>query len=356
MDIEKQLKTLIDGITKQVIASVKSDIAAAMETAIAEHSAKFDELTVEAFGRVIKENLRKIDFPDGSIPLTALNFEKSKLTGDNIRGGIIESFGSIGIEDRAQSCQVTILEKNTVVENNLISKSLTVKNNVVIEGDLIVKGEVPTDSPMFQKLVDSTTTKVINGIDHDLFTDYGDIVIESIRKDGLDLSKISLNGKEVIKDNQLGTSITSSSLQSVGILKQLQVSGESFLSETLYSSQKRVGINTMNPSATFSVWDEEVELQIGKRVKDTVWLNTPRSHKVVISSDGNENITCHSDGSVEIKNELRMGTMTFSTSDKAPGHESRKGVVVFNANPSLGGPLGWVCLGGAKWANFGIID
>jgi len=29
---------------------------------------------------------------------------------------------------------------------------------------------------------------------------------------------------------------------------------------------------------------------------------------------------------------------------------------VFNSNPSLGGPLGWVSLGDARWANFGIID
>jgi len=29
---------------------------------------------------------------------------------------------------------------------------------------------------------------------------------------------------------------------------------------------------------------------------------------------------------------------------------------VFNANPTLGGPLGWVSLGDARWANFGLVD
>jgi hypothetical protein len=39
-----------------------------------------------------------------------------------------------------------------------------------------------------------------------------------------------------------------------------------------------------------------------------------------------------------------------------PNFVSDRGHIVFNANPNVGGPLGWVCLGAANWANFGIID
>jgi hypothetical protein len=355
MDIEKQLKSLIDGITKQVIENIKADIETALTNAIAERSEKFDQLTVDAFSKVIKENLRTLDFPDQSIPLSALNFKGQKLSGDNINGGIIAGFGSTGIDDRATDCQVTIMDNNTVVENTLVVKELNVKGLTTLEGDVIVRGIIPVDSPMFKNLVTYSSNEVKASLDHSLFEDYSDILFESIKKNGLDLTTIKVDGKEVIRNGQLMPSITDSSLQTVGVLKQLQVNGESLLGESLYASKKRVGINTMDPSSALAVWDEETELQIGKRYKDTTWINTPRAQRVIVSSNNKENIICETDGSTKI-DKLKIGSQTFSSSTQAPSHESTKGTVVFNANPSLGGPMGWVCLGGAKWANFGIID
>ena len=355
MDIEQQLKKIIDGITQQVIDQVKADVESAVAEAVAEHSAKFDQLTVDAFGRVIKDNLKSIDFPSASIPVAALNFEKQKLTGNNIHGGIITSFGSTGIDDRATDCQITILDDNTVIENNLVAKDLTVKGVTTLEGDVIIRGVIPVDSQAFQNLVTYSSNAVKESLDHSLFEDYSDILFESIKKDGLDLTSIKLNGKEIVRNTQLMPSITDSSLQTVGVLKQLQVSGESLFSETLYATRKRVGINTMDPSAALTVWDEEIELQVGKRAKDSAWINTPRPQRLVISSNNKENIICDTDGSTKI-NQLKIGTQAFTSDTQAPSYESTKGTVVFNANPSLGGPMGWICLGGAKWANFGIID
>lgn len=355
MDTEQQLKSLIDSITQQVIARVKAEIETAVTAAVDQHASRFDELTVEAFGRVIKDNLKNIDFPDSSIPLSALDLKERRISGDAIKGGIIENFGSTGIDDRANDCQVTILDSSTVVENNLVASSLTVKGATTLEGDLILRGVIPVDSPAFSRLVDHASTKIKSDLDESLFQEYADIVVENIKRDGLDLTAIKVNGKEVIRNNQIAPGITDSSLQTVGVLKQLQVSGESFLSGSLYASPRRVGINTMEPSAALSVWDEEIELQIGKRAKNYASINTPRSQKIVIESDGNENLVCDTDGSVKV-NKLKIGYQMFSSESQAPSYESTKGTVVFNANPSLGGPMGWICLGGAKWANFGIID
>lgn len=355
MDIEQQLKKIIDGITQQVIDHVRADVESAVSEAVAQYSSKFDQLTVDAFSKVIKDNLKSIDFPDSSIPVSALNFENHKLNGNNIHGGIITSFGSTGIDDRATDCQITIMDDNTVVENNLVVKDLTVKGVATLEGDVIIRGVIPVDSQAFQNLVTYSSNAVKESLDHSLFEDYSDILFESIKKDGLDLSSVKLNGKEIVRNSQLMPSITDSSLQTVGVLKQLQVSGESLLSESLYATKKRVGINTMDPSAALTVWDEEIELQVSKRAKDTAWINTARSQRLVLSSNNKENIICDTDGSTKI-NQLKIGTQIFTSDTQAPSYESTKGTVVFNANPSLGGPMGWICLGGAKWANFGIID
>ena len=48
--------------------------------------------------------------------------------------------------------------------------------------------------------------------------------------------------------------------------KELEVTGESLLSDVLYTTpgNRRVGINTMDPSDASTVWDQETEIVIGK--------------------------------------------------------------------------------------------
>ena len=46
----------------------------------------------------------------------------------------------------------------------------------------------------------------------------------------------------------------------------------------------------------------------------------------------------------------------MTSSHTAPNTRGQRGQVVLNEMPSLGGPMGWVCLGDTVWANFGIIE
>ena len=149
--------------------------------------------------------------------------------------------------------------------------------------------------------------------------------------------------------------ILNSRLQTVGQLKDLQTQGETLLSETLYTSNRRVGVNTMDPTTALSIWDEEIEIGIGKQSSNTAQLGTPREQSLVLSSNKQKNITLTADGTAVIP-KLQIGNMAFSSAATPPSYNAPKGTVVFNENPSLGGPLGWVSLGDARWANFGIID
>jgi hypothetical protein len=354
MDIEKSLKPLVDSIKEQIMEEIRDDLDRAVSQVIDQHTLRFDDLTLKAFMEVIKQKVKKVDFVENSISIKSLDFKSDKLSGDHISGGIIEEFGSTGIEDRATDCQVTIMDDHTIFENHLVANGLTIKGTTTLEGDVIIRGVVPVDCQMFQNLVTHSKNRVIENLDQDLYSRYSDLVFTKIQNDGLDLSRITFNKKEVIRDNQLTNAITESGLQKLGTLRELQVSGESVLGG-LYASKKRVGINTMDPSAALSVWDEETEINVGKRSKDVVWINTPRSQSVVLSSNNKENLLLDTDGSTQIKH-LKIGTQSFFSADQAPNYEAAKGTVIFNADPNLGGPLGWVCLGGARWANFGIID
>ena len=297
---------------------------------------------------------KSLAFPDASIPGSAIVVNDLRLTGDNINSGIVTNFGSTGIDDKATACQVTIMDDVTVVENNLLTKDLTVKGTTTIEGDLNVTGVMPETSPMFRQFVVAATNNVRTSLDKSLFDTYSATVFDKIRTNGLDLTKITLNGQTVVDGGMLSNSITISNLQKVGVLNELQVLGESLLGETLYVTKNRVGINTIEPTQTLTLWDQEVEFGISKQSKDTAVMGMPRKQTLIISSNGKTNLSILPDGTVSADT-IRIGTVTL-TSGSTPSNDQPIGTIVFNANPTMGGPLGWVSLGKARWANFGLVD
>jgi hypothetical protein len=204
-------------------------------------------------------------------------------------------------------------------------------------------------------LVASTTQNVRTSLDQTLFKNYADMVFTQVKENGLDLNKITLNGTDIVDGNTLSNSILNSNLQKVGQLKELQVSGETLLSGSLYTTVQRVGVNTIEPAQALSIWDQEVEIGIGKQSNNTGVIGTPRSQTLILSTNGKNNITLTPDGAASVT-QLNIGTVSITSSDMPPGDDRPKGTIVFNSSPNLGGPLGWVSLGDARWANFGIID
>jgi hypothetical protein len=278
-----------------------------------------------------------------------------KISGDNINGGIIENFSSMGIEDRASQVALTILDDSTVIENNLLTQDLTVQGSMTINGEFVVNGTVPEESNFYKSLVAKTTHSTLSAVDNNLFDNYSRLVFDKIRTDGLDLAKITLDGTEVIKTSSLGSAIVNSNLQTLGELKELRVSGESIIAQTLYVTPRRVGINTIEPSAALSIWDDEVEIVAKKKSQNIGVIGTPRQQKLIITANNKDNIVLAEDGSAQI-DDLKIGPMRFTTANSPPNYVSERCHVVWNTNPNPGGPLGWICLGGANWANFGIID
>ena len=353
--VESQLVAKLDALSSNLANTVQAQaVARATESINAQiGQINFKDLCQAVIVSALQQNL--LQFPVASIPGSAIDQSTIRLSGNHIEGGIITNFGSTGIDDKALTCQLSIFDEVTVVENNLVTRALTVKGTATIEGDLNVTGTMPPDSPLFQNVVNAASDKVKESLNSDVFAGYASLVTAQIQSAGIDLTKITIGGQEVISGNSLGSIITQSNLQRVGQLAELQVQGESFLSGTLYTTNQRVGINTIEPSAVLSLWDQEVEVTISKQSSNAGIIETPRNQALVLSSNGKNNITLTPDGSTTV-NKINIGTMSFSVADMPPGNDQPKGTVIFNSNPSLGGPLGWVSLGNATWANFGIID
>lgn len=356
IDSRKLESRIAEKITN-TIDQIQANTAALMSDAVAVHVANtnFNQAMSDAVGNVINDRIKELVFPDSSINNKAINFTDFILSGDKVQGGIIQNFSSTGIDDRATGVALTILDHATVVENNLLTKDLTVEGAMTINGEFVVNGNVPTESEFYKSLVGSASQYVLRNLDNSLFDNYSNLIFDKIKKDGLDLTKIMVNGVQVIEGNKLAPAISESNLQKLGILEELRVSGESLLAETLYVTGKRVGINTIEPSAALSVWDDEIEIVAKKQQKDVGVIGTSRPQKLILMANGKDNAVLETDGSVSV-NQLQIGAMKFSTADSPPSYISGRGHVVWNSNPNIGGPLGWICLGEARWANFGIID
>lgn len=345
--IEKRIDSLSGIITNNLEIEARASVNDLVNQRV--KNLNFNDLLSSTIAAELNDRVKEIKFPDNSIPVSSIKVSDLKLTGDQIVGGIIKNFGSTGIDDQATSCIVTILDQAVVVENNLVTLDLTV------QGNLDVKGTVPEDSEFYKKLTSSVTNSVQSGLNDVLFTNFSDIIFNKIKDDGIDLNKITINGAEVINGTGLGYNITDSNLQKVGLLKELQVQGESLLAETVYVGNKRMGVNTLEPSAALAVWDEEVEVTVSKEQTNFARFGTPRNQKLVIGSNRHNNLVLHEDGKTQIDS-LQIGAALITADNKPPSYASQRGHIVFNTNPNPGGPLGWVCLGAANWANFGIID
>jgi hypothetical protein len=355
MDITNQVNTIVQTILNKIQDEVQSEVVSLIQQQVSDQVAKIDVVALfnASFASSIKNGT--FTFPENSIPLSSVDYTGLTISGDDVKGGIITNFGSTGIDDKATSCQLTVMDSTTVVENNLLTKDLTVKGSVLIEGNMNITGTLDESSPMYQKLLNSTTTLVRSSFNDQVFASYADAVFAKIKQQGVDIPRLLVNGQSIVEGGVLNSAIISSSLKSVGSLNQLEVTGESFLAGTLYVSNKRIGVNTTQPEQAFSLWDQEVEIGFGKKADNTAVFGTPRSQTLILSSNGKPNLTLNSDGSV-VAQTFQVGNVNMSSSATPPSDNQPKGSIVFNENPNLGGPLGWVSLGAGNWANFGILD
>lgn len=354
---ELELQKILQQITNHVNKSLIDQATAQITNYIGQKLTHID--LREAIQSVIRTSLGDTltagSFPDASIPHTSIDFKGFKITGDAINGGIIKQFGSVGIEDRASRVALTLMDQASAFEGAIWAPSALIKGNVTIDGTLTVNGDVATDTPVFLKLVNQTSEAVRADLNTELFAGFSDVLFDKIRDEGLDLDKITQNGREVVAGNRLGYHITDTNIQRVGVLNDLQTSGENLFVDTLYVTQKRIGVNTMDPTWVLTIWDEEVEIAFSKLKQDTGYINAPRNQRLILGSNNKENLVLNPDGSVDIDN-LRVGNVPMSSATAIPNYNSITGTIVWNESPSPGGAVGWVCLGGTRWAKFGIIE
>ena len=272
------------------------------------------------------------------IAVEQIDLKKNAISGDVIDGGTITNFNSSGIKDQSSSQQLTI--NNDHIE---IANDLHIKGTVKVENLEYVQAQVP-------KL--------------------------NVRE------AIMVNHNEVIWKDRLGKSVTKSSLQELGILKNLQVRN------TFYVGDGRVGVNTTAPSADFSVNSGGYEI-LTTMQESNAFVGTHTHVAFAIGTDATPRLTCKANGDVVVGNEsgkpvklnvygqlgigvkypqesldvdgnIKFAERTFAAGEKEPTDGRwNTGSIVWNEKPQLNNPVGWVCIRGGKpgsWRPFGLIQ
>lgn len=354
---KKEIDAIIKRVTEQVNGTLVKSANEQIANAVTRQLNNVDITAV--IGSLVETKVHSLvsggAIPNKSIPHSSIEFKGFTISGDQVKGGIIEGFGSTGIEDLAKSVKLSVLDNLTVSENPLVAPAASIKGKLAVDGDLTLKGTINADSPAVAQLTALTVEQVRQGLNEELFQGFSDLVSKNINEQGLDLNIIKQGGREVINNSQLGYHIVDSNLQRLGLVRDLQTQGETLLCDTLYVTGRRVGVNTMDPSSTLTVWDDEVELVAEKRSQDTGFLGTKRHQRVVLGSNSKDNITLNPDGTVEIAS-LSIGNVPMSSASVAPNYEAITGTIVWNESAGLGGYAGWICIGGARWAKFGKIE
>lgn len=214
--------------------------------------------------------------------------------------------------------------------------------------------------------------------------------------ESIDLAKnksISINGLPVISSNELGSSVSKSSLKEVGRLKGLIVDGSVSVNSYLYydAVTDRLGIGTENPKAIIDLVDQNVEILIGASAPNVGSIGTFNSQDFSINTDNTSRVTISAGGDILLGNTNTrstnvtvLGTLAVNVNQIDPRAQLQVsgpvkfnnklhlsgtaapdngvfnvGDIVWNSNPQPGHHVGWICTRAGTpglWNPFGRID
>jgi hypothetical protein len=328
-------------MSAELFTALSKFVTETVEAQVNKELAKFNvQQTVQQQAQAtVTDLLTKLDIPDKGIKNSSIDWDGFSFSTDMVKGNFT-NITSTGFTDNAENIELTIDERGVVVHNNLTTNHVGAIN-------IEVEHLTVTDNAEFNNATFKGDVNIIGKLTADS--------LGSLQEQLNDKQSYTINGKTVLSENTLGPSIIESNLRRIGNLKELQVEGEVLLGDSLYVSPTgRVGINTDEPTHALTLWDQEVCLTVGKLQKDTAVIGTERNQDIVLKSGTNNNATLKADGTTVIEKPVLNGK-TFTTSVMSPGYAGQLGDICWNSNPQQGQPIGWVCIGGPQWCNFGMI-
>ena len=335
----------IDSVTvKQVIdQAVQDNIVTAIK------DLGQDAVWLEKIERLINQNMvQRVVAGLSTIDITGLIRQRVDENMNDLDDKVVKKLQTLGIQDHAQQLELTVMDENVVVENCLTANKINAVDSITVK-DLSVTGSINTDNRSWQTLSEDISNKTLARLTNEWKESLIVDVESKIRDHGINFTQVQIDGVRVIEGDTLSRKITNSNLQSLGILKELKVTGEAHIYNTVSVLNRRLGINTQEPEMALSVWDEEVSILAGKFKEKSAYIGTGRLQNLVLGVNRTPAMEIDIDGTTAIK-KLRVGVHRISHGTEVPNYSGTKGDIVFNANPNVNNNVfAWQCLGGFKW-------
>ena len=290
----------------------------------------------------------------GSIDINTIIHQRVDENMEKLKVELLANFSSTGIDDRATACQLTILDDTTVVENTLTARDAKFVDSVATK-HLIVTGSINTDNHSWNNLAAEISARTLTQLDQEWKDRLVVQVADQIKNNGIKFDSVMIEDQPLISGNILARSITHSSIQKLGRLKDLIVDGETSLNETVIVVKKRLGVNTEHPDSALNVWDEEVSISAGKYKNQEAYIGTSRDQTLNIVVNKTPQVTVGTDGITSVK-KLRVAQYMIGHGSTVPNYSGTKGDIVFNSDPAANAPFAWVCLGGHKWKTLRAVE
>jgi hypothetical protein len=290
----------------------------------------------------------------GSIDINTIIHQRVDENMQKLKVELLSNFSSTGIDDKATSCQLTIMDDTTVVENTLTAREAKFVESVATK-HLIVTGSINTDNHSWNTLAAEISSRTLTQLDQEWKDRLVAQVADKIKQNGIEFDSVTVEDQPLISGNTLARAITHSSIQKLGRLKDLTVDGETSLNETVIVVKKRLGVNTEHPDSALNVWDEEVSISAGKYKNQEAYIGTSRDQAFNIVVNKTPQVTVGTDGITSVK-KLRVAQYMIGHGSVVPNYSGTRGDIVFNADPAEGTPFAWVCLGGHKWKTLRVVE
>lgn len=174
----------------------------------------------------------------------------------------------------------------------------------------------------------------------------------------------SIDNIPVLSYTELGTSVTESSLQKLGLLRELQVAGDAAITRTLSTTKLSIGTTSLVENELHAYGDlkigrhESTEFSLGQNIV----IGNPENYSRTVSVYGNLTVgVAQPDPSVAL---TVAGPVSFDNKKFMKGigkptqGQFNKGDIVWNTDPKASDYIGWVCVTPGEpghWLPFGMI-
>lgn len=349
----------------------------------------------------IREGLVRLDQTIKTLANAEVSLDtpgRNSISGNAVHGGKVTLFRSTGITDNASrlvllvaddGITVDAVDTDTLVGNTVATGDFTVDG--VLTANKIVTTEFITDQKHTANIDFATENGSIDlvginwrkpGEDTKLFV-WQDRTNSFYASDSINLHRdasLKIDNIDVLSAGALGSTVTYSELQSVGVLNNLHTSGDFNFDEgwvTWDSGLMRLSIGNELPNGQLSVSSNEAEFVVDPWF-DTVKIGTYTTSNLEIITDNTTRINVEKTGDIKVTSSVGVKTAPRADADltiagpisiqnkkiqydvQAPTEGSyMKGDITYNTNPTAEGFVGWICIESGLpgvWKAFGRIE